>query len=244
MTDENEETPFHEDSDVLNKNWLEYWNEQGASLVWQSWLEKYHNYINPNYQEVTEENKNSSLVAVELPASSAFEDQQSPAEYEEWEQLWEKHQTEQYYYYHNWFVNWWSEEQTTHCENSEQTDAVNNTSQHGETTNQGIVPEMKYLCINNSPVQMESKEQRDKTVTEKTRDFLTGLGFQTSVNLPGSSVKGCSVQIVKRKKKKKKLGKSMLLNASGTVVNHEKVKYINKEFINQTIRFDHLTFHY
>lgn len=38
-----------------NQSWEKYWSEHGEQLIWSSWIEKYSDFINPNYKMATGE---------------------------------------------------------------------------------------------------------------------------------------------------------------------------------------------
>lgn len=38
-------------TEELNESWEKYWGRNGEQLIWASWIEKYSDYINPDYKE-------------------------------------------------------------------------------------------------------------------------------------------------------------------------------------------------
>ena len=219
----------------VEKNWLEYWQAQESSLVWQSWLDKYGSYVNPDYQSketYSISSNNSSNEEISRNSESA-----DPSIVAEWAQLWEQHNQEQYKYYHNWFYLWWTDSQANTSEVSEEKPLTDDCA---TTCNQDCtIIALEHLSIHIPPTtdfdirptppadttpeesEMESpvvKEQRDKSVVEKTQEFLKDLGFQTSSSHHlESTIKGCSLQISKKKRKKckkKKVDLGLLMHTS------------------------------
>ena len=47
------------------------------------------------------------------------------------------------------------------------------------------------------------KQQQEKTILEKTEEFLAGLGFSSRLKSPNSNIDSCKMLISKKKKKKK-----------------------------------------
>lgn len=39
--------------DEINKHWEKFWSTNGERLIWSSWIEKYSDYINPDYRKVS-----------------------------------------------------------------------------------------------------------------------------------------------------------------------------------------------
>lgn len=51
----------------LNEQWDKYWSENCERLIWSSWIEKYSDYISPEYQRLSPEQKKMSPTVEEIP---------------------------------------------------------------------------------------------------------------------------------------------------------------------------------
>lgn len=45
----------HQDSTTYEQDWQRYWSQQGEQIIWQSWIDKYKMYINPEYLDKSTE---------------------------------------------------------------------------------------------------------------------------------------------------------------------------------------------
>ena len=176
-------------TDTLEAQWNNYWEQQGAHLVWQSWLDKYKDFIDPCY--LTKEVNTSEIeAAVEHLTDTDCDDQ--------WAHCWENHKRDIFNYYRNWFFQW--------CMGLE-----------ADTSSESVALEVDGACNMSNlsihcteqaepvPVNLQLvKEQKNKTVLEKTEEFLVKLGFSSSVSQGNSIVVGCSLKKVTKKRKKKR----------------------------------------
>lgn len=176
-----------EDTDTLEAQWNNYWEQQGAHLVWQSWLDKYKDFIDPCY--LTKEVNPSEIEAtVEHLTDIDCEDQ--------WAHCWENHKRDIFNYYRNWFFQWCTglEADTSRESVPLDVDGACNMS------NLSIHPMEQAEPV---PVNLQLvKEQKNKTVLEKTEEFLVKLGFSSSVSQENSIVVGCNLKKVNKKRKK------------------------------------------
>lgn len=195
--EDEEEVPSSNTEDKLKIEWEKYWNDNGPALIWNSWVEKYKEFINPEYLKTESQlSEEQSSVASGPPDS-------------DWSKIWEDHQQEQHLYYHNWFSQWWVNQSsiaaespsesntTTHSRVDENQHAISQASLDLEGLS--INPEMDDNLDLSPP-----KEQRDKSVLEKTKDYLKELGFTTTINQPSSCVTDCKIETKKKKKKRPK----------------------------------------
>ena len=187
-----------ENGQDLETAWSDYWQTQGPSLVWQSWIEKYKDYINPEYLKTVDGGATSEGASSRVHAQEG-----EPASDSNWTTIWDEHQTEQRDYYSTWFSQWWSQSEG----------AVESVLSLEELSLDSKL-EMDEAAQSSDAAAVERvKEQRDKTNLEKTGDYLTELGFSTTINQPSSIITECcrhskSTKKSKRQKKKRvNLGK-------------------------------------
>jgi hypothetical protein len=58
----------------LKEAWQEYWQQNGEFLVWQQWVEKYPNNIDPNFVPAAYELEVVTTGATEVEAGSEVEE--------------------------------------------------------------------------------------------------------------------------------------------------------------------------
>lgn len=192
-----EEVPLCDSEDKLAKDWEKYWSENSPALIWNSWVEKYKEFINPEYLDTEGQQNNEPSSVDTVPPDS------------DWSKIWEDHQQEQYWYYHNWFSQWWMNEVSIAADPTSESEIE---SYSCITVNRGSVSPtsigLEELSINpemdDSSTLPLPKEQKDKTVLEKTRDYLNELGFSTTINQSSSCVIDCNIEMKKKKRKKPK----------------------------------------
>lgn len=192
-----EEVPLCDSEDKLVKDWEKYWSENSPALIWNSWVEKYKEFINPEYLDTEGQQNNEPSSVDTVPPDS------------DWSKIWEDHQQEQYWYYHNWFSQWWMNEVSIATDPTSESEIE---SYSCITENRGSVSPtsigLEELSINpemdDSSTLPLPKEQKDKTVLEKTRDYLNELGFSTTINQSSSCVIDCNIEMKKKKRKKPK----------------------------------------
>lgn len=180
----------HQDNQVTSDNdletaWEDYWQAQGPSLVWQSWLEKYKEYINPEYLKTSKGEATSEDTTSEVHTTQGSETESD----NHWATVWQEHQIEQRDYYFNWFSQWWlqSEESVETVLSLEELslDSKSEMDEGAHSSDASVV-----------------KEQRDKTTLEKTEEYLTELGFSTTINQPSSIITECCKHSKNTKKSK------------------------------------------
>ena len=195
----------------LELDWFEYWDTQGYKLVFESWIEKYKEFINPTYQELCKDGTKYSFENIPLGNSPSTEDCQ-------WTQLWEEHLQEKYFYYQNWFSQWWTEkesqsqisvnadeESSSDIEEKNLTEHINPIpAKEFENLSLCVNPEMEGDSWNSSFIHASEKNHSEKTILEKTQEFLVGLGFITNLRNSDSNINSCRVLAMKKKKKNKK----------------------------------------
>lgn len=122
----------------------------------------------------------------------------------EWTEVWENHKEEQFCYYYNWFSQWW----VSNHVNSEITSTKVDQTQNLENNSVSEIMCLEELTLEPEMDDTSSvtsiKEQKDKTSIEKTQEYLTDLGFSTSIDKPSSSVLDCKLETKKKKKRPKK----------------------------------------
>jgi len=193
--EDEEEIPQNNSEDKLEIDWEIYWKENSSTLIWNSWVEKYKEFINPEYlgTEVHPGEEPSSVVT-DPPDS-------------DWSQIWEDHQQEQYSYYYNWFSQWWINEFLTAVEptSERETETISGDAKNLESISQTA------LCLEELSINTEMdknsksplpKEQKDKNILEKTKDYLKELGFSTAINEPLSCITDCKIETKKKKRKR------------------------------------------
>ena len=193
--EDEEEIPQNNSEDKLEIDWEIYWKENSSTLIWNSWVEKYKEFINPEYlgTEVHPGEEPSSVVT-DPPDS-------------DWSQIWEDHQQEQYSYYYNWFSQWWINEFSTAVESTSEreTETISGDAKNLESISQTA------LCLEELSINTEMdknsksplpKEQKDKNILEKTKDYLKELGFSTAINEPLSCITDCKIETKKKKRKR------------------------------------------
>jgi hypothetical protein len=189
------------DDKILVSDWIEYWDQHGHQLVLDSWIEKYKEFIDPTYQETHKD---------EICSSEKKEISQSTDH--QWTQLWAEHQQEQYLYYQNWFSQWWIEKefQNQACVIANEDIEVNKLSKNinpvstfeFENLSLEANPEMED-SLNSSSIHTNGN-QSEKTILEKTQDFLVGLGLASNLKNTDSNITNCKVLAMNKKKKMKK----------------------------------------
>lgn len=196
---------------ALELDWFEYWDTQGYKLVFESWIEKYKEFINPTYQELCKDGTKYSFENIPLGNSPSTEDCQ-------WTQLWEEHLQEKYFYYQNWFSQWWTEkesqsqisvnadeESSSDIEEKNLTEHINPIpAKEFENLSLCVNPEMEGDSWNSSFIHTREINHSEKTILEKTREFLGGLGFTSNLSNSDSNINSCRVLAMKKKKKNKK----------------------------------------
>lgn len=179
-----------EGTDTVEAQWNNYWEQQGAHLVWQSWLDKYKDFIDPCY--LTKEVNPSEIEA-------AVEDLTDIDSDDPWAHCWENHKKDIFNYYRNWFFQWYMGPKANTFGESVPLD-VDGTCNMSNLSIHPTLEEAKPVPVNLQLV----KEQKDKTVLEKTEEFLVKLGFSSSVSQGTSNAAGCSLKKVNKKRKKKR----------------------------------------
>ena len=196
--DHSEHSNIDSSTTDFESNWQEYWKQFGHQLVLESWTTKYKDYINPGYTNNNQEATNSEEKALETLEE---ENTNSQSTNSDWNQLWDNHLEEQYSFYYQWFCQWWNSDRLLETEkldqNSELDSAFDNLSMAtSESTNVEELSDMD-----------ESKPE--KTILQKTREYLDKLGLSSSLNEPGTKIVGCSLASSQKKKKKPKKKKNM-----------------------------------
>ena len=225
-------------SENFTSSWNKYWEEHGPALVWQSWIETYKDFIFPDYLNKIESEEKSEERAVEV------EDTNQGNFDADWTKVWEQHQQDQKSYYFNWFSSWWSGNNqdivnTVPLESLSLDDQSNmenlldkdpNFSEQQEEITSGKAEESD----NELP-----KEQRNKTNLEKTKEYITELGFATTINEPSSAITDCSKLTINSKKRKRQKKKKVNLGkvpAQPSKLNKVfEINYIFSHFSNYTI---------
>lgn len=198
--DTTEETTTDTLHSEVDKEWETYWEANGQSLVLTSWIEKYKDYINPEHlSSSTEvpashcaENTETRETTETLPEYSTTESA--------WAELWKAHAEEQYSYYKNWFYEWWAASQETESQQS-----TTASTEHDIDPVDELLDNFNQVAIESIMADNESsssKEQKDKTNLEKTKDFLAKMGFSGIPDASSSCITSC--QVLARKKKRKK----------------------------------------
>ncbi len=198
---------------TLEADWTEYWDLQGYKLVHDSWIEKFKDFIDPVYKE--DQEVGNSCTTNDL--SDALETSESNSS-KQWAQIWEDHLAEQYLYYYQWFTEWWKQNHS-----KPEICVVEDSNFKGEvlldeSTLPASVLDIESLSIQNKTEMDDSsnssevtKQHQEKSLLEKTEDFLVGLGFSNSLQSSDSNIDSCKMLISKKKKKKKKKKKHVII---------------------------------
>ncbi|XP_064486506.1 trimethylguanosine synthase-like [Ornithodoros turicata] len=118
-----DDTIYAEESDAfdLNIEWENFWQQNGENLVWQSWVDKYGDYINPEYCRQAEFSaENEGVRGVDITTSAGENDAKQhdelkPAPEEQhvstksddeiWQELWNQNYEDVYSHYYSHFVH-------------------------------------------------------------------------------------------------------------------------------------------
>ena len=182
----------------LNQTWIEYWEEQGPSLVWKSWSETYKEFISPEF--LNKSSEEVKFLTEEVDETSSCGSSSEAA----WLEVWEEHKKKQYQFYFDWFSAWWCQ---THEQESE--DLASYPTSKEQDCEESVL-KIQQLSLDVKAEMEKSvdvKEQKNKTNLEKTKEFLSELGFSTMINQSTTCItESCKQSIsTARKKRKKKL---------------------------------------
>lgn len=184
----------------------------GQSLILSSWSEKYKDYINPEFLQTSDEqteNSDKPIIKVENGDTlQNSEPQESSDVNSTWTELWKTHTDEQYLYYKNWFYEWWTGSHDT--DPQEQLSTTLSTDFERDQTDQDfddILENFNQVMLEptmaDDQSSKEAKEQREKSSLEKTKDFLSKMGFSGLPSASSSCITNCEVVARKKKRKKK-----------------------------------------
>jgi len=192
----------------LESDWENYWNLNGPSLIWQSWVEEYKEFIDPEYLGNIEKLDRESFPRKE--ESSSSEVHSCPDS--DWSQIWENHQQNQYQYYRNWFSQWWESDRSfTATEQDAFGESVGKVSVSPTTFGLEELTISGEMDDDGVKVPSSSKEQEDRTSKETVEDYLTDLGFSTTISQPSSGILDWTSETMIKKKKKKPKKKHKLV---------------------------------
>ena len=215
--DHSEHSNIDSSTTDFESNWQEYWKQFGHQLVLESWTTKYKDYINPGYTNNNQEATNSEEKALETLEE---ENTNSQSTNSDWNQLWDNHLEEQYSYYYQWFCQWWNSSQPLETEKIDVPEEFDHKSEESEIENKELRlnSDLPSAFDNLSMATSEStnveelsdmeESKSEKTILQKTREYLDKLGLSSSLNEPGTKIVGCSLASSQKKKKKPKKKKN------------------------------------
>ena len=190
----------------FEKSWEDYWEKQGPALVWQNWLDKYKEFINPEFLDDT------------LDPNAAEFAEENPITETSWTQVWQDHQQQQFDYYHKWFSDWWSQSQleknlnnlqlSENCDQEDRFSSERSEMSARENDDLSVDSEFDATILNRD---LEPKEQKHKSSLEKSADYIIELGFSTTLSDPSSNVATCTMETKLTKKRKRKNRKKVNL---------------------------------